>query len=232
MKELVFLQNNQALTTSLKVAEVFGKQHQHVLRDIRDLHKQIEDVSRFGEMFHEDSYPDNYGRQQPMYTMSYDGFTLLTMGFNGKKALKFKLDYIQAFNAMKEKIIELLAERKSEEWRAIRQAGKLGNQKMCDAIHNYIIPLARSSGSTAPDKVFYMNYQKLVNKRAGIQPNSRDSQPLGQLYEIEKMQDMVEISIKGLAARGDDYKAIYRDTNQLLTNYSRISLIPERFITQ
>ena len=34
------------------------------------------------------------------YTISRDGFTLLTMGFTGKKAFGFKLAYIKAFNAM------------------------------------------------------------------------------------------------------------------------------------
>lgn len=227
---LVFLQNEQALTTSLKVAEVFGKQHIHVMRDIRELSKQIEDVSRFGQMFHEGTYPDSYGRQQPMYAMNFDGFTLLTMGFTGKKALKFKLDYIQAFNAMKDKIIELLAERKSEEWRAVRQDGKRGNKKMCSVIQQVLIPLAREQGSTTPDKMFYMNYQKAVNKAAGIEPNSRDKLPLGQLYEVEKMQSIVDISIRGLAARGEGYKQIYRGTKQRLENYSRLSFVPERFL--
>ena len=37
--------------------------------------------------------------------MNKDGFTLLAMGFTGKKAMKFKLDYIQAFNQM-EKVIQ------------------------------------------------------------------------------------------------------------------------------
>ena len=36
MNELVFIQNEQAITTSLKVAEVFEKRHDHVMRDIRD----------------------------------------------------------------------------------------------------------------------------------------------------------------------------------------------------
>ena len=34
MNELVIMQNQQAVTTSLKVAEVFGKRHDHILRDI------------------------------------------------------------------------------------------------------------------------------------------------------------------------------------------------------
>lgn len=36
----------------------------------------------------------------PGYCITRDGFTLLAMGFTGKKALAFKLAYIDAFNAM------------------------------------------------------------------------------------------------------------------------------------
>ena len=76
-----------------------------------------------------------------------------------------------------------------------------------------------------------MNYQKLVNRAAGIQPNSRDQLPLGQLYEVEKLQNIVEVSIKGLVARGErDHKQIYRNTNQTATGYSQISMIPQRFL--
>ena len=34
MNELIFLKNDEAVTTSLQVAEVFGKQHKTVLRKI------------------------------------------------------------------------------------------------------------------------------------------------------------------------------------------------------
>ncbi|MBQ3433703.1 MAG: Rha family transcriptional regulator [Selenomonadaceae bacterium] len=229
MNELVFLQNEQALTTSLKVAEVFDKQHIHVMRDIRELSKQIEDVSRFGQMFCEDSYPDSYGRRQPMYTMNYDGFALLTMGFTGKKALKFKLDYIQAFNAMQRKIVELMAERKSEEWRAIRQAGKQSNKKLCAAIHEVIIPLARDAGSVTPDERFYQSYQRMLNKTLGIKPRSRDELPLALQYEVDKCHNIAEISIRGRAAQGKQYKQIFQDTKQTLESYSQLSFISERF---
>ena len=40
----------------------------------------------------------------PMYVMNRDGFTLLAMGFTGAKALSFKLEYINAFNAMEQQI--------------------------------------------------------------------------------------------------------------------------------
>ena len=103
MNNLVIMKSKQALTTSLKVAETFEKKHQHVLRDIDSLKK---DVSNFGHMFEETSIKDSYGREQRAYFMNRDGFTLLAMGYTGKKALQFKLKYIEAFNKMEKTIIE------------------------------------------------------------------------------------------------------------------------------
>ncbi|UWF80190.1 MAG: ORF6C domain [Bacteriophage sp.] len=87
----------------MKVAETFEKKHQHVLRDIDSLKK---DVSNFGHMFEETSIKDSYGREQRAYFMNRDGFTLLAMGYTGKKALQFKLKYIEAFNKMEKTIRE------------------------------------------------------------------------------------------------------------------------------
>lgn len=103
MNNLVIMKSKQALTTSLKVAETFEKKHQHVLRDIDSLKKH---VSNFGHMFEETSIKDSYGREQRAYFMNRDGFTLLAMGYTGKKALQFKLKYIEAFNKMEKTIRE------------------------------------------------------------------------------------------------------------------------------
>ena len=61
MVELVNVINNRVVTTSRRVAEVFEKDHRHVLRDIDSLK---EDVPNFGQMFEEDKAPDSYGRPQ------------------------------------------------------------------------------------------------------------------------------------------------------------------------
>lgn len=100
--ELVETRNNQPVTTSLQVANTFGKRHDNVTRDITSLKK---DVLNFEEMFMEGNIPDSYGRDRRGYYINKDGFTLLAMGFTGKKAMRFKLDYIQAFNQM-EKVIQ------------------------------------------------------------------------------------------------------------------------------
>lgn len=95
--DLVILKDQQAVTSSLKVAEVFEKGHQHVLRDIDNLKK---DLSNFGQMFAEGAEPDSYGRDRRVYYLNRDGFTLLAMGFTGRKAMSFKVKYIDAFNRM------------------------------------------------------------------------------------------------------------------------------------
>lgn len=58
----------------------------------------------FGRCLLKGSEPDSYGRDRQVYYMNRDGFTLLAMGFTGKEALKFKLKYIEAFNAMEAEI--------------------------------------------------------------------------------------------------------------------------------
>ena len=103
MNELVIMKDQQAVTTSLQVAEVFGKRHDNILRDIENLKK---DILNFEEMFLEGTESDSYGRDRRTYFMNRDGFTLLAMGFTGKKALGFKLKYIEAFNHMEEAIKE------------------------------------------------------------------------------------------------------------------------------
>lgn len=116
----VELVNGEVTTTSRQVAEVFGKEHQHVLRDIDNLVKQIGGVQNWTDpktgvvteltesaqnyadpMFQEETYIHQQNHQEyRQFRMNKDGFTLLVSGFTGKKALKFKIDYIAKFNAM------------------------------------------------------------------------------------------------------------------------------------
>ena len=97
MDQLVFRgANDQAMTNSLLVAEKFGKEHRHVLDSIRNL---TAENSAAKLLFIESEY-DNRGKTYPMYIINRDGFTLLVMGFNGKDALNFKLDFLNAFNKM------------------------------------------------------------------------------------------------------------------------------------
>lgn len=100
---ILSMQSGEPVASSRQIAENFEKNHNHVLRDIDSLKK---DVSNFGQMFFETTAPDSYGREQRAYLMNRDGFTLLAMGFTGKAALEWKLKYIAAFNDMEKKLTE------------------------------------------------------------------------------------------------------------------------------
>lgn len=114
MEELVFVQNDQALTNSLLVAEKFRKRHVEVLDALRDLIPKVEfstfvENQQINNMFAlvEQEIPMPIGdgmKKSPMYIMNRDGFTLLVMGFTGEKALRFKLEYIAAFNRMEKQL--------------------------------------------------------------------------------------------------------------------------------
>ncbi|MNC21292.1 Phage regulatory protein Rha [compost metagenome] len=101
MSQLVFIENGKTVTDSLTVAEVFGKDHKHVLRDIKTLECSEEfNKSNFGLI----DYKDSRNRNQQKYIISQDGFSFLVMGYTGKEAARFKEMYINEFNRMKTQI--------------------------------------------------------------------------------------------------------------------------------
>ena len=95
----VMLRNGRPATTSLEVAKFFGKRHDNVVRDIKEIIDNTpESFSALN--FEGANYIDEQAKNRPMYIIYRDGFMLLVMGYTGKKALVIKLAYIEAFNAL------------------------------------------------------------------------------------------------------------------------------------
>lgn len=122
---------------SRTVAEVFDKRHDNVVRDIEKLKKSMENIKAeksalienadnssknikpqnrgltnsddFGILFVEKSYKAGTGKKYKCYEMNRKGFTLLTFGFTGEKALAFQMEYIERFDEMEELIRDKLA---------------------------------------------------------------------------------------------------------------------------
>jgi Rha family phage regulatory protein len=100
------------IVSSRKVAEVFEKEHKDVLESIRNLIAEISATNFSSLNFIESNYKVR-GKKYPEYLMTKDGFTLLTFGYGGKKAIQFKIAYINRFNEM-ESFIKNLLEAKAE----------------------------------------------------------------------------------------------------------------------
>jgi Rha family phage regulatory protein len=113
MSDLVFIQNGQVLTDSLTVAEMFGKEHKNVKRDIEntisniDVLKTSEEARELGIdfsslKFERCEYKAANGQIYTKFLLNFDAFMLVTMGYTTQRAMLVKVRYINEFNRMKE----------------------------------------------------------------------------------------------------------------------------------
>lgn len=220
MNELVFLRNEEALTDSLIVAEMFGKRHDNVMQAIEKLmgglleikdtqNGMVNDLkNKAVKLFIQSRYKDEKGEYRKKYLMNRDGFSLLVMGFTGKKALEWKLKYIEAFNKMEKVIME----RQTTAWLETRKQGKLIRKEETNVIQK-LVEYAKEQGSGNAD-MLYMTYTKLANKMVGI--TSRDTATNAQLNDLSTMERLIaKVVIDGME-QGKHYKEIYQDSKRRL----------------
>lgn len=119
---IVIIKDGKPVTTSLIVAESFGKRHDHVLRDIDAIvssdayQERILNVGscvtterrapNFGLTSHSVYMPNAAQREDRMYEMDRQGFEILAMGFTGEEALRWKFKYSDAFAAMEQALLD------------------------------------------------------------------------------------------------------------------------------
>lgn len=103
--------DGKVTTTSLKVAEIYEKQHKHVMEKIRDFIDLIPELN--GSNFRLVDYVDSKGENRPMYDMDRQGFSMLVNKFTGDKATIFTYKYTLAFERLVE-LVEILSEENDE----------------------------------------------------------------------------------------------------------------------
>jgi Rha family phage regulatory protein len=215
MNELVSVVKNNVVVSSLQVAEHFNKRHDKLFSEIERMYGDLTDTSgRMSKMvetpffyLHKYRHPQN-GQFYQEWLMNRDGFALLVMGFTGKKALAWKLKYIDAFNRME----KLLTEKQTAVWVETRKAGILTRRCETDVIKE-LIGYAKAQGSTHAD-ILYVTYSKLANKIAGV--SKRDLASVKQLNILDELESMIYHVIKLGMAAGKHYKEIYQDCKRRL----------------
>lgn len=174
------------VVSSLDVAETFGKEHKHVLRDIRELQCSEEfRQSNFGQS----EYMNEQNHKQPMYYMTRDGFTILVMGYTGEKAMRFKEAYIKQFNAMEAVLRGKIIER--EKGIAVRQSLTKALQQSTEneRMHGH----AYSTYTNCIYKVLFGKNAKQIREEMGIRAKDhlRDYFSAEDLKAIESMECLV-----------------------------------------
>jgi Rha family phage regulatory protein len=99
------------ITSTRNIAQIFNKNHDDVLKSVRSLLEGLGEISESGwkTNFTETFYKNAQNKKQPEYLLTKKGFTLLAVGFTGKKALQFKIAYIDRFEEMESFIKSLSA---------------------------------------------------------------------------------------------------------------------------
>lgn len=97
----IFIHENKVFTNSLYIAKIFNKKHRHVLDAIQN---SLVDDEFSRANFSAGVYKDKNNQDRPMVLLSRDGFSLIAMGFTGKKAREFKINFINKFNLMEKEL--------------------------------------------------------------------------------------------------------------------------------
>lgn len=91
---------------STQVSEMTGKNHQHLMRDIRGYIKVLEDSPKLDsqDFFIESTYKNSQNKTQPCYLLTKQGCEMVANKMTGEKGILFTAEYVQAFNKMEEHI--------------------------------------------------------------------------------------------------------------------------------
>jgi len=221
--KLVCVAHREATTSSIIVAEVFGKRHDNVARDIRKL---IEDLPAGSPLkFEEISIEDSYGRKQPAYQMTRDGFSLLAMGFTGKKALQFKLKFLDAFNRMERALLN----RDNLSWQQERSTGKIARRGETDSIKRFVEHATRQGAKSA--SWYYASITMLTNQGLfGVKVASRDALDPMQLSFLTVAEQIIRQTLEAGMEAGMHHKVIYQAVQRKVFAFTS-ALPPQRQIS-
>lgn len=197
------------VTTSRKIAKVFGKEHYNVLRDIENL-----DCSEsFNAInFELVNYKDKKGEKRPEYIITKDGFVFLVMGYRGRKAAAFKEAYIKRFNDMEDYIKSVQAAKM--DYPALTQAIK----EAYDEPKNYHF----SNELNMINRIVLGTDAKHFKQEHGVGVKESSIRPYLTAWQIKAVEDLQRIDI-GLVMSGMDFQS----RKMLLTQYFNNCLMPK-----
>jgi Rha family phage regulatory protein len=91
--------------TSLEVADMVGKEHNKLLRDVREYIDQL-DESKIGhtDFFTESEYTDKANRKKPCYLVTKKGCEFIAHKLTGVKGTAFTAKYINRFHEMEDQL--------------------------------------------------------------------------------------------------------------------------------
>ncbi len=108
--------------TSLEVAEMIGKEHKNLLRDIDRYCNQLNKLKiELVDFFQESTYIDGKGEERPCYKITKKGCEFVVHKLTGIKGTEFTIKYINRFHNMEEAIKEFSKQTEKQEKEVVRE---------------------------------------------------------------------------------------------------------------
>lgn len=160
--------DDKVTTTSLKVAEIYGKEHKNIMAKIREYITLIPELGRLN--FKQSSYINEQNKEQPMFDMDRQGFSMLVNKFTGDKATIFTYRYTKAFERLVE-LVEMLSEENEELYQiAVSNECQLERQYEADKIKYAIRNIERILSS-----VKYTELEDTIDKIIDVHTHLKKS---------------------------------------------------------
>lgn len=223
--ELVKVNQNKVFADSRIIADTFGKAHRNVMRDIESLIENLNEnnAQNITLLFSKKKFINEINREYFYYEMNRDGFSLLVMGFTGKKAFQWKIKFIEAFNLMEKTLLN----KSNEEWLTTREQGKLIRRNETDTIQEFT-DYAISQGSKSA-QFYYKHYTNATYKALQLlenkKPKTRETLDLLQLHQLLLAEDIVTKTIKREMENKEHYKVIFEKCKISLENFANSLMI-------
>lgn len=222
LAQIVVVSHGQTITTSVVIAEKFGKRHTDVLRAIGNL----ECSKGFRQRnFASADYLDEQGKPRPMFKITRDGFSFLAMGFTGKDAAAWKEKFIAAFNWQADEINRLRRMHTSPDWQQARLEGQAARRDETDAIKAFV-DYAESQGSRSASK-YYLAITKATNRalflvNTAVGKDFRQGLSAQQLAVVAMAERIVERSLLESMSAQVFYKSAYRAAAERVRQFAAL----------
>lgn len=222
IEKSVKVSKSGAFVQSNKIAKIFGKRHDNVLRMIENITISLLKIEESNHKYFKDtSYINSRGKEYKRYDLTRAGFDLLVLSFTGDKAFQYKVWFIDEFhrksNVISEQQSLAHSNKESDMWLELRNETKTARIALTDAIQKYELPQRISEGKAHENFVStrIMNYTQMIYKVLDVTlpsgSNPRDILSPRMLIKLEDAEYKVASQIKELIeVKNCHYKQTYQ----------------------
>jgi len=226
--DLVEVKGSEILCDSSMIAKKFGFKHNHVMKVIENLIKDVASIKgNFKCPLVVKEVRHYRGRDYEAYMLSREFFSLLCMRFKGQKALEWQMKFNAAFYEMESALLKQSENSQDDIWLKVRTQSKQLRLQQTDVIKEFV-EYATNQGSKSA-KFYYKHYTNATYKALGLiqhkRPKLKDTLDLMELSQLMVAENVAKLSIRKHMEAGEHYKSVFLLVKQDLLALSETLLI-------